>query len=434
MGSILAVSNQAGTVIEKRHFEAWGNLTKYWKTGGSTALPNGKTTFLLLDRGYTGHEHLLSVGLVHMNGRLYDPKLHRFLMPDNYVQDPSNTQNYNRYGYVLNNPLKYNDRSGELGFLAIGIAVFVSAVSQVYSAMLGVPHFEWGGFFGNIGMSIFSAVVTAGIGDIALTINNVASKIAFQVIAHGTFNGAMSALFGGNFGQGFLSGSLSSLAASLWGGVKYTDGGGEQQVWRVVPESWGASGIGTVAFGTLAGAGGAALAKGNIWAGAATGFVVSLLNHVAHENGWFEDQEKKPKIKKYNNSFSESKIYYVPVEDVGIGGTFHVKGGVNVEVNGNTTSVSVGVEAKTIASMKGKINWAGSVEIYDGDTKVHEYSLKHDNSKPLVHDSRYTVVGEVNNSFKSIEHLKIRISVNYTIETSGGRGSSSFFHKTYKYN
>jgi hypothetical protein len=44
---------------------------------------------------------------------IYDPKLHRFLQPDNYVQDPSNTQNYNRYGYVLNNPLKYTDPSGE---------------------------------------------------------------------------------------------------------------------------------------------------------------------------------------------------------------------------------------------------------------------------------------------------------------------------------
>ena len=48
-----------------------------------------------------------------MNGRLYDPKLHRFLQPDNFVQDPSNTQNYNRYGYCVNNPLKYTDPSGE---------------------------------------------------------------------------------------------------------------------------------------------------------------------------------------------------------------------------------------------------------------------------------------------------------------------------------
>ena len=55
-----------------------------------------------------------SVGLIHMNGRLYDPKLHRFLQTDNYVQDPGNTQNYNSYGYVLNNPLKYTDPSGWL--------------------------------------------------------------------------------------------------------------------------------------------------------------------------------------------------------------------------------------------------------------------------------------------------------------------------------
>ncbi len=66
-----------------------------------------------MDRGYTGHEHLQGTGLVHMNGRLYDPVLHRFLAPDNYIQDPFNTQNFNRYGYVLNNPLKYVDISGE---------------------------------------------------------------------------------------------------------------------------------------------------------------------------------------------------------------------------------------------------------------------------------------------------------------------------------
>jgi RHS repeat-associated protein len=59
---------------------------------------------------------------------------------------------------------------------------------------------------------------------------------------------------------------MSSLAASLWGGAKYTDSSGQQQVWRVVPESWGASGIGTVAFGTLAGAGGERIIKatGNV--------------------------------------------------------------------------------------------------------------------------------------------------------------------------
>ena len=49
-----------------------------------------------------------------MNGRMYDPVIGRVLSPDNYVQDPTNTQSYNRYSYCLNNPLRYTDPSGWL--------------------------------------------------------------------------------------------------------------------------------------------------------------------------------------------------------------------------------------------------------------------------------------------------------------------------------
>jgi hypothetical protein len=55
-----------------------------------------------------------------MNGRFYDSKLHRFLQPGNNIQDPFNTQNYNRYGYVVNNPLKYTDPSGEIFGFVLG--------------------------------------------------------------------------------------------------------------------------------------------------------------------------------------------------------------------------------------------------------------------------------------------------------------------------
>lgn len=119
LGSILAITDKEGVIKEKRHFDAWGKIVKLQDGAG-----NNLTAFKILDRGYTGHEHLLGVGIIHMNGRLYDPVLHRFLSPDNFVQDPFNTQNYNRYAYVLNNPLMYTDPSGELvepltGFLVI---------------------------------------------------------------------------------------------------------------------------------------------------------------------------------------------------------------------------------------------------------------------------------------------------------------------------
>ena len=81
------------------YFDGWGNVVKLEDGNG-----NVLRSFDILVGGYTGHEHLLSVGIINMNGRLYDPLLHRFLSPDNFVQDLSNTQNFNRYGYVLNNP------------------------------------------------------------------------------------------------------------------------------------------------------------------------------------------------------------------------------------------------------------------------------------------------------------------------------------------
>lgn len=47
-----------------------------------------------------------------MNGRIYDPTLGRFLQADPHIQAPMNSQSYNRYSYVLNNPLSYTDPSG----------------------------------------------------------------------------------------------------------------------------------------------------------------------------------------------------------------------------------------------------------------------------------------------------------------------------------
>jgi RHS repeat-associated protein len=67
---------------------------------------------LLTNRGYTGHEHIGEMGMIHMNGRVYDPIIGRFLSPDPFVQYPYKSQSYNRYAYVRNNPLKYTDPSG----------------------------------------------------------------------------------------------------------------------------------------------------------------------------------------------------------------------------------------------------------------------------------------------------------------------------------
>ncbi|WP_343536849.1 RHS repeat-associated core domain-containing protein [Sphingobacterium thalpophilum] len=125
LGSINMITNQNGAIVEKRQFDAWGNIVKL--TDGSN---NNLTKFTILDRGFTGHEHLLSVGLINMNGRLYDSRMARFLSPDGYVQDPFNSQNYNRFAYAFNNPLAYIDPSGEIVWF---VPVIIGAVIGAYT-------------------------------------------------------------------------------------------------------------------------------------------------------------------------------------------------------------------------------------------------------------------------------------------------------------
>ncbi len=108
LGSInLIVDASNGNVVDDLSYDAWGrNRNPVDWTYSNFTLSS------VTDRGYTSHEQLQNFGLINMNGRVYDPMTLGFLSPDPFVQNPSNSQNYNRYSYVLNNPLKYVDPSG----------------------------------------------------------------------------------------------------------------------------------------------------------------------------------------------------------------------------------------------------------------------------------------------------------------------------------
>src|SRR5260221_2852372 len=118
LGSTSVVTDTAGNVLERMAYDPWGDRRASSGAGDPTNAIIPSTT----DRGYTGHEHLDlgGMGLIHMNGRIYDPTLGRFLSPDPTIQSPYHSQSFNRYSYVWNNPLTSTDPSGYLSDFSKG--------------------------------------------------------------------------------------------------------------------------------------------------------------------------------------------------------------------------------------------------------------------------------------------------------------------------
>lgn len=114
LGSYQTITDESGNIAKYNgvdqvySFDPWGRR-RYADTWAYAEYFD----FFMFDRGFTGHEHMDELHLINMNGRMYDPMTATFLSPDPYIQSPDNTQNFNRYGYCLNNPLKYTDPTGE---------------------------------------------------------------------------------------------------------------------------------------------------------------------------------------------------------------------------------------------------------------------------------------------------------------------------------
>ncbi|MEM7487355.1 MAG: RHS repeat-associated core domain-containing protein, partial [Bacteroidota bacterium] len=256
----------------------------------------GNTSFghnSILGRGYTGHEHCFEVGLIHMNGRMYDAQLGRFLSPDNYVQDPYNTQNFNRYGYVLNNPLVYGDPSGEaislLGAIVVGALVGIGT-NGIINTIEGRGFFEGAVKAGLIGA--VGGAASFGIGELAGTIGTgltqsgqALAQISFQAAAHGVLGGVMSDIQGGDFLSGFAGGALGSAVA-----------GGTQKFLNKATKFW--KDTATIASGALSGGLGTSIAGGRFWDGVRNGVISSALNHVAHDIAEIDPEKLKARIEK----------------------------------------------------------------------------------------------------------------------------------------
>ncbi|TQV87009.1 fibronectin type III domain-containing protein [Aliikangiella coralliicola] len=126
LNSVVTITNENGDVVDNKSYDPFGkprkgnlesidplepaSLTRVAELYG--AIGTGDDTELHTRRGFTDHEHLDDAELIHMNGRVYDYNLGRFLSVDPFIQEPGNSQSMNPYTYIMNNPLAGTDPSG----------------------------------------------------------------------------------------------------------------------------------------------------------------------------------------------------------------------------------------------------------------------------------------------------------------------------------
>ena len=207
-GSLLALTDINGVVKEKYAYDPWGNRRNpaLWKDADT------RTKFII-DRGYTLHEHLDALGLINMNGRVYDPLLGMFLSPDPYVQAPGNWLNYNRYGYCYGNPLLYTDPSGEfLVELIVGaiIGTYIGGSIANHSYNPGKWDYSsgktWGYMAGGAIIGAVSGVLGSYVATSGMPMANTASMLTGSYV--------------NSIGMHMMSGGQVPVSLNL-GGVSY---------------------------------------------------------------------------------------------------------------------------------------------------------------------------------------------------------------------
>jgi len=299
LGSIAVITDETGAVAERLSYDAWGKRRYPNGADDPTGVLTAQTT-----RGFTGHEMIDDVDLVNMNGRIYEPQIGRFLSPDPFIQDATNTQNLNRYTYVNNNPLSYTDPSGYFFkklFRAIGkfvkkfwkplLAIAAAFTLQFYALPALAGAGTGIGAFGSLVATqpLTAAVisgVSAGVGNVILTgkpkafltgfgqgVATFGVGSAFQgakgagavigkAVFHGVVGGGFAEARGGRFGSGFLAAGFSSAAGNVdFGSVSAN-----------------------LVKSAVVGGSGSVLGGGKFANGAVTGAFVYVLNDLSHKH------------------------------------------------------------------------------------------------------------------------------------------------------
>ena len=252
-GSIVAVTDQVGTVINRYRYDPWGKQTVV--LGSNTGIAQTR-------QGHTAHE-MLDNGLTHMNGRLYDPVLSRFVSADPIVDNPHDLQSLNRYVYVNNNPFLFTDPSGFSKWTKFRDKILKPVVAIVAAVFIGPAVYN--SVFWSLAGSTSLGVIGGGV------IAGAAAGATVGAITGGLYGGAEGALKGAFFGG--ISGGIFGGIDAYFGAGTYNSSlkGAARYGWS--PER--------IAANSLAGGVTSELRGGRFSDGLKASFVTSALSYMA---------------------------------------------------------------------------------------------------------------------------------------------------------
>ena len=289
LGSFDVITDATGAVVERNSFDPWGRR----RNPADWSYVNVPTTPLLTGRGFTGHEHLEGFGLINANGRIYDPVLGMFLSPDPYIQAPETVQNFNRYSYCLNNPLKYTDPDGEFFFslLCKSIPVLQTLLPIAFAADIGgtfnaITHADniksFRQFAGYYGIGAASSAISLGVG------LGVSSALAGESFFEGIMG--TSTIVSTGFASGFVSGA----AGGFFGGFVYGFGNAAMN-----PDN---------KFGDMIRDGFDFSWKGGLFGGVAGG-ITGGIDAIRHDRNFWTGSGKQPVVVKHSGELIGEQDY-----------------------------------------------------------------------------------------------------------------------------
>jgi RHS repeat-associated protein len=171
-GGVSAITSNAGATDVDQSFSAFGQLRNSLTWSGAPTTTQLNSLLNITRQGYTFQTGLgQSMGLNHMNGRVQDAILGRFLSPDPHVPDRTNAQSYNRYTYANNNPVTLVDPSG------------FAAVCETWGFCSG----DIGNLYSGLGGAESGSVAGLSGGDMSLT-DSSNSSLALMVAFPSSWN------------------------------------------------------------------------------------------------------------------------------------------------------------------------------------------------------------------------------------------------------